>query len=89
MAMPTASSRRASDKALLIDFNYDTEPLPGHFPGRIGLPLLKESRLNHLGKLMFQWFYWHSLLPGRDIPGMGSAMPTAGKPHEASHSRKA
>ena len=69
-------------KALLIDFNYDTEPLPGHFPGRVGLPLLKESRLNHLGKLMFQWFYWHSLLPGRDIPGMGSAMPTAGKPRE-------
>ena len=71
-------------KALLIDFNYDTEPLPGHFPGRIGLPLLKESRLNHLGKLMFQWFYWHSLLPGRDIPGMGSAMPTAGKQRQVS-----
>jgi len=73
-------------KALLIDFNYDTEPLPGHFPGRVGLPLLKESRLNHLGKLMFQWFYWHTLLPGRDIPGMGAAMPTAGKPPEADHS---
>ena len=66
-------------KALLIDFNYATEPLPGHFPGPVGLPLLKESRLNHLGKLMFQWFYWHSLLPGRDIPGIGAAMPTAGK----------
>jgi sulfide:quinone oxidoreductase len=66
-------------KALLIDFNYDTEPLPGHYPASIGLPLLKESRLNHLGKLMFQWFYWHSLLPGRDIPGIGATMPTAGK----------
>jgi sulfide:quinone oxidoreductase len=66
-------------KALLIDFNYDTEPFPGHFPTRIGLPLLKESRVNHLGKLMFQWFYWHGLLPGRDIPGIGSAMPVAGK----------
>jgi sulfide:quinone oxidoreductase len=66
-------------KALLIDFNYDTEPLPGHFPAALGLPLLKESRLNHLGKLMFQWFYWHSLLPGRDIPGIGPTMPTAGK----------
>ncbi len=74
-------------KALLIDFNYETEPLTGHFPGRVGLPLLKESRLNHLGKLMFQWFYWHSLLPGRDIPGMGSAMPTAGKPLETTHHR--
>ena len=46
------------------------EPLPGHFPGPVGLPLLKESRLNHLGKLLFQWVYWHSLLPGRDIPGL-------------------
>jgi sulfide:quinone oxidoreductase len=66
-------------KALLIDFNYETEPLTGHFPSSVGLPLLKESRLNHLGKLMFQWFYWHSLLPGRDIPGIGAAMPTSGK----------
>ena len=66
-------------KALLIDFNYDTEPLSGHYPGDVGLPLLKESRLNHLGKLMFQWFYWHGLLPGRDVPGIGSAMPSAGK----------
>ena len=66
-------------KALLIDFNYDNEPLPGHYPGPIGLPLLKESRMNHLGKLMFQSFYWHGLLPGRDIPGIGPDMPTAGK----------
>ena len=67
-------------KALLIDFNYDTEPLPGRFPTALGpLPLLRESRLNHLGKLMFQWFYWHALLPGREIPGVGPAMPTAGK----------
>ena len=69
-------------KALLIDFNYDTEPLPGHYPTTVGLPLLKESRLNHVGKLMFQWFYWHSLLPGRDIPGIGSPMPAAGKHFE-------
>jgi sulfide:quinone oxidoreductase len=66
-------------KALLIDFNYDTEPLSGHYPARVGLPLLKESRLNHLGKLLFQSFYWHGLLPGRDLPGIGSPMPTAGK----------
>jgi sulfide:quinone oxidoreductase len=67
------------DKALLIDFNYEQEPVDGHFPGPVGLPLLKESRLNHLGKLLFQWFYWHSLLPGRDIPGIRADMPTAGK----------
>jgi sulfide:quinone oxidoreductase len=66
-------------KALLIDFNYETEPVPGHFPGPIGLPLLRESRVNHLGKLGFQWLYWHALLPGRPLPGIGPTMPTAGK----------
>jgi len=70
-------------KALLIDFNYETEPLPGHFPASVGMPLLKESRMNHLGKLMFQWFYWHALLPGRDIPGIGADMPTAGKDQQS------
>jgi sulfide:quinone oxidoreductase len=73
-------------KALLIDFNYETEPLPGHFPAGVGLPLLKESRLNHLGKLMFQWFYWHSLLPGRDVPGIGADMPESGKRHASTSS---
>jgi len=66
-------------RALLIDFNYDTEPLTGHYPGPFGLPLLRPSRLNHLGKLAFQQLYWHGLLPGRDIPGIGPAMPVRGK----------
>jgi sulfide:quinone oxidoreductase len=66
-------------KALLIDFNYDHEPVPGRYPNAIGLPLLKESRLNHLGKLLFESVYWHGLLPGREIPGIGASMPTTGK----------
>jgi sulfide:quinone oxidoreductase len=66
-------------KAMLIDFNYETEPATGHYPSVLGLPLLKESHLNHLGKLMFQPLYWHSLLPGRDLPGVSSAMPRSGK----------
>jgi sulfide:quinone oxidoreductase len=66
-------------KALLIDFNYDTEPVPGRFPGPVGLPLLRQSRLNHLGKLAFAWLYWHVLLPGREIPAVHGRMPTAGK----------
>ena len=52
-----------------------------------GLPLMKESRFNHLGKLMFQWIYWHSLLPGRDIPGISSEMPRRGK-HLIDHDTK-
>ena len=73
-------------KALLIDFNYDTEPLAGHYPAGLGLPLLKESRLNHLGKLMFQWFYWHSLLPGRDIPGI--SLDHADRGQDPGHHRR-
>lgn len=66
-------------KALLIDYNYDVEPVPGSFPGTFGLPLLRESRLDHLGKLAFSTIYWHLLLPGRDLPMLTSAMPFAGK----------
>ncbi|MBX7119249.1 MAG: NAD(P)/FAD-dependent oxidoreductase [Gemmatimonadaceae bacterium] len=67
-------------KALLIDFNYEVEPLPGHFPFAWGpLPLLRESRLNHLGKLAFRHVYWNALLPGFDLPGVPSRMKREGK----------
>jgi len=57
-------------KGLLIDFNYDTEPLPGKYPLPILGPfsLLAETRANHLGKLAFRWLYWNVLLPGRPVP---------------------
>ena len=57
-------------KAALIDFNYDIEPLPGKFPfPAIGpMSLLKETRLNHYGKLAFEWIYWHMLLTGKKLP---------------------
>lgn len=68
-------------KALLIDFNYEVEPLPGRFPDpRVGpLPLLQESRLNHIAKLAFQWMYWHVLLPGHRLPGISPQLQLAGK----------
>lgn len=67
-------------KGLLIDFNYDTEPLPGTYPiPRIGpLRLLEETRANHLGKLAFRWVYWNVLLPGHPLP-LPSHMSMAGK----------
>lgn len=67
-------------KALLIDFNYDTEPLPGKYPvAGIGpLSLLKETRANHWGKLAFEKLYWHVLLPGRPMP-VSSEMSMSGK----------
>lgn len=67
-------------KAMLLDFNYDTEPLTGTFPvTTIGpMSLLKESRLNHLGKLAFEQIYWQMLLPGRQLP-VPTLMSMAGK----------
>jgi sulfide:quinone oxidoreductase len=57
-------------KGILIDFNYDVEPLPGEFPLPILGPfsLLKESYINHMGKLSFRWMYWNLLLKGRFMP---------------------
>ena len=67
-------------KGLLIDFNYTTEPLPGKFPLPVvgPMPLLKESYINHLGKLAFRWIYWNMLLPGRKLP-ISTSMQMAGK----------
>jgi sulfide:quinone oxidoreductase len=67
-------------RGLLIDFNYDTQPLPGKFPVPVvgPLSLLKETRANHLGKLAFRWVYWNVLLPGRPLP-LPDRMSMAGK----------
>jgi sulfide:quinone oxidoreductase len=67
-------------KAMLIDFNYETEPLPGQFPfpGIGPLPLLKEARRNHWAKLAFRWVYWNALLPARPLP-FPPTMSLAGK----------
>ena len=67
-------------KGILIDFNYDTEPLPGKFPlpGIGPFSLLEETRMNHYGKMMFRWMYWNLLLKGAELP-IESQMLMAGK----------
>jgi sulfide:quinone oxidoreductase len=72
-------------KAILIDFNYETEPLTGEFPlpGIGPMTLLGESRLNHFGKLAFRWVYWNMLLPGRPIPLVEARMSMRGKSESA------
>ena len=67
-------------KGILIDFNYDVEPLPGKFPlpGMGPFSLLKESEINHWGKMMFRWIYWHILLKGKEMP-IPAQMSMAGK----------
>ncbi len=71
-------------KALLIDFNYTHEPVTGSFPlpGVGPLRLLKETHMNHLGKLAFRWIYWNMLIKGKHIPLVSSEMSTAGKNYE-------
>ena len=68
-------------KALLIDFNYEQEPVQGSFPfAAIGpLSLLKESKLNHMGKLAFRWIYWNMLIKGIPIPFVTAKMTKKGK----------
>lgn len=68
-------------KALLIDFNYTHEPVEGTFPfpGVGPLRLLKESRMNHMGKLAFRWIYWNMLLKGTHLPFVSTTMQEAGK----------
>ena len=67
-------------KAMLIDFNYETEPLPGRFPlpGVGPFSLLEESAVNHWGKLGFKWVYWNVLLAGTELP-LDHRMLMAGK----------
>jgi len=67
-------------KGILIDFNYDVEPLPGKFPlpGVGPFSLLEETRANHWGKMMFRWVYWNLLLRGKELP-IDARMMMAGK----------
>lgn len=67
-------------KGSIIDFNYDTEPLAGNYPlpgiGPFGL--LQNTKMNHYGKVLFRWIYWHILLKGKELP-VESEMSMAGK----------
>jgi len=67
-------------KGMLIDFNYDTEPLPGKYPlpGIGPFSLLQQTEMNHWGKMMFKWVYWNLLLKGKDLP-LPAEMLMAGK----------
>ena len=72
------------EKAILLDFNYKVEPLPGKFPfpGLGPFTLLKESMSNHWGKMMFRWVYWNLMMKGLDLP-LEPQMNIAGKIRQA------
>ena len=67
-------------KAFLLDFNYDVQPVPGKYPLPIVGPfsLLRETRLNHFGKMAFKWIYWNLLLKAVPMPG-GHHLSCVGK----------
>ena len=69
------------NKAFLIDFNYEIEPVEGAFPLPVVGPfkLLEETWINHLGKLAFRWMYWNLLLKGIPMPGISTTMSMVGK----------
>ena len=70
-------------KGLLIDFNYEVEPLPGRYPlpGIGPFALLQETEMNHWGKWMFRWMYWNILLKGQELP-LPARMSMSGKWHK-------
>jgi sulfide:quinone oxidoreductase len=72
------------EKAILLDFNYTVEPLPGKFPfpGMGPFSLLQESLSNHWGKMMFRWVYWNLMMKGLDLP-LEPQMNLAGKIRKA------
>ena len=56
--------------------------LPGNsLPGIGPFSLLKETEMNHWGKVMFRWIYWNILLPGKELP-VPALMSMAGKMRE-------
>jgi sulfide:quinone oxidoreductase len=68
------------EKAILLDFNYVVEPLPGKFPfpGMGPFSLLQDTFGNYWGKMMFKWVYWNLMMKGLDLP-LEAQMNLAGK----------
>jgi sulfide:quinone oxidoreductase len=68
-------------KAIMIDFSYDVEPLPGKYilPGIGPFTLLGESTINHWGKLSFRQLYWNLMLKGINVPLPGKFSMTGKK----------
>ena len=58
------------NKATLIDFDYEQEPLPGKYPlpGIGPFDLMGETLINHWGKLAFKYMYWDLMLKGIEVP---------------------
>jgi sulfide:quinone oxidoreductase len=68
------------NKAVMIDFSYEQEPIYGTYPFPVvgPLSLLKETVFNHWGKLGFRFMYYDMMLRGIPVP-LPSKFSMAGK----------
>jgi sulfide:quinone oxidoreductase len=68
------------NKAVMIDFSYEQEPIYGTYPFPVvgPLSLLKETTFNHWGKLGFRFMYYDLMLNGIPVP-LPSKFSMAGK----------
>jgi sulfide:quinone oxidoreductase len=68
------------NKAVMIDFSYEQEPIYGTYPFPVvgPLSLLKETVFNHWGKLGFRFMYYDMMLKGIPVP-LPSKFSMAGK----------
>jgi len=68
------------NKAVMIDFSYEQEPIYGTYPFPVvgPLSLLKETTFNHWGKMGFRIMYYDMMLKGIPVP-LPSKFSMAGK----------
>ncbi len=76
---PIASKRLGAmldERKIALETDFMVERIEDKGIGPFSL--LKETRINHWGKLAFRWMYWNVLLPARPIP-LPAHMSMAGK----------
>ncbi len=58
------------NKAVMIDFSYEQEPVYGTYPLPVIGPfsLLRETTINHWGKMAFRFMYYELMLKGINVP---------------------
>jgi len=58
------------NKAVMIDFSYEQEPVYGTYPLPVVGPfsLLRETTINHWGKMAFRFMYYELMLKGINVP---------------------
>jgi sulfide:quinone oxidoreductase len=58
------------EKAVLLDYNAESDPSMGRFPlpGFGPFPLVEESTLVYRGKKSLRWLYWNAILKGTTLP---------------------